>query len=67
MALDLDDFEKIRTLFKEESKELHEQISTELKLNIEPIKDTLTAHIKHDEKQDEINNKVLSDLKEGAI
>ena len=59
------DLEDIRRIIKEENNELHDRMKTEVGLMIEPIRDTLTAHIKHDEENDKMVNATLNELKDG--
>lgn len=59
------DSEEFRRILKEENNELRDNIRTEVQLMIEPIRDTLTAHIKHDEINDKEVNSSLKKLELG--
>jgi len=63
--LDVEDITLIRTMFKEEIDELKSDVTKEITLIVEPIKDTLTNHIEHDEKVDEKVQESLKTLEKG--
>ena len=65
MALSGDDITTITGIFKSENEELYSRLSTELDLKIEPIKETLVNHIKHDERNDAGVNESLGKLEIG--
>jgi len=52
-GLDVESITQIRSAIKEETNELKDQLTREITLIVEPIKETLTRHIEHDEKRDE--------------
>lgn len=65
MALSGEDHEVLRAMFKDFREELKEDFKEQITLTVEPIKETLINHIKHDEKNDRSVNESLDELKEG--
>jgi len=63
--LDVEDFSLIRTMFKEEIDELKSDVTKEITLIVEPIKETLTNHINHDEIHDKDTDNALKKLETG--